>query len=137
MTDLPALTRDAIAESVLAADGPVLIDVWSELCLPCLAMAPIFEALAERFCSHGTFMQLEAPKNRMACVDLRVMGLPTILHYEGGTELARLTGDFNEADLAGFVEEALDIGDLNGRTSDGLRSDRSELPPNQNSKNRK
>lgn len=111
MSNLPALSRDTIEDSVLRAEGPVFIDIWGPQCAPCLALAPGFEALAERFQGKGSFLQLEAPKNRMACVDLQVIGLPTFLHYQDGKEVNRLTGEVSEADLTRFVEDALSVGE--------------------------
>jgi thioredoxin 1 len=106
MSNIAALTRDTVDESVLQAECPVFIDVWGPQCSPCLALAPTFEALAERFGDKGSFLKLEAPKNRMACVELGVMNLPTLLHYENGREVGRLTGEISRADLEKFVERA-------------------------------
>ena len=111
MSDLAALSRDTIEQSVMQADGPVFIDVWGPQCAPCVALAPTFEALAARFGARASFLKLEAPKNRMACVDLKVIGLPTFLYYEGGREVDRLGGDVDDEALRSFVERALDGGE--------------------------
>ena len=107
MSEIAGLTRATIDRLVLEAEQPVIIDVWGERCAPCLALAPKFEELATRYADLGRFLKLEAPKNRMACVDLGVIGLPTFLNYEGGREVARLTGAVDNQELEDFVEQAL------------------------------
>jgi thioredoxin-like negative regulator of GroEL len=107
LSEIEALTRDRIGDLVLAADQPVIIDVWGPECRPCIALAPTFETLSERFADQAKFLKLEAPKNRMACVDLMVMNLPTFLWYSGGKEIERLSGIIDADRLSEFVESAV------------------------------
>lgn len=102
------LTRDKITEWLVEADGPVFVDVWGPDCKPCIALAPTYDALASEYADKGRFLKLEAPKNRMACVDLRVMGLPTFLIYADGAEQSRITGEsLQPGDLQAWVSEEL------------------------------
>lgn len=72
------------------ADGVVLVDVWSPSCQPCLALAPHLEELAEQR-SELTLAKLEATSARRLCMQLKVMGLPTLLLFRDGEELDRVT----------------------------------------------
>jgi thioredoxin 1 len=102
------LTRDRIDDLVRNVHGPVFIDVWGPQCQPCLALAPTYETMAAAHGDSGHFLKLEAPKNRMACVDLRVMGLPTFLLYVDGTEKSRISGEsLNSRDLETWIETEL------------------------------
>lgn len=102
------LTRDKIEEWILEADGPVVVDVWGPECRPCIALSPTYEELAIQFGDRGRFLKLEAPKNRMACVDLRVMGLPTFLIYANGVEQSRISGEtLGAVDLQTWVTTEL------------------------------
>lgn len=108
MSHLDELTRDTIEDLLLKSEGPVFVDVWGTQCQPCLALAPTYEKLAARFGTKGRFLKLEAPKNRMACVDLRVMGLPTFFVYVDGSEQARISGEaISAVDLTEWVENEL------------------------------
>lgn len=106
--EIAALTREMIHQGALDAERPIVIDIWGPQCRPCLALAPTFEALAEQHRDQAEFFKLEAPKNRMACVDLKVMNLPTFLAYSGGREVARLSGEINANQLTAFVQEAVE-----------------------------
>ncbi|HVL98718.1 MAG TPA: thioredoxin family protein [Egibacteraceae bacterium] len=70
--------------------GTVLVDVWSEQCQPCVKLAPHLEQLAEEY-AELTVVKLEAPKARRVCMELKVMGLPTLLLFRDGEEVDRIT----------------------------------------------
>lgn len=82
------VTRENFADTV--ADGWVLVDVWGPACQPCLALAPHLERLATRR-ADLTLAKLEAPTARRLCMQLKVMGLPTLLLFHDGQEVARLS----------------------------------------------
>lgn len=88
-------TREDFWEKV--EDGMVLVDVWSEDCQPCVKLAPHLEQLAEEN-DDLTLVKLEAPKARRVCMDLKVMGLPTLLLFRDGEEIDRITDSDLDAD---------------------------------------
>lgn len=98
-------TRDDFWDTV--ADGLVLVDVWSPQCQPCLALAPHLEALAEQR-DDLTLAKLEAPKARRVCMDLKVMGLPTLLLFRDGEELTRISDpNLDAAAVDAWLDEHL------------------------------
>ena len=106
-THIAALSRDLIAPELLESGQRVIVDVWGPQCQPCLALGPTYERLAVGHGDQARFLKLEAPKNRMACVDLKVHALPTFLHYAGGREVSRLTGEVSADELETWVNEAI------------------------------
>jgi thioredoxin-like negative regulator of GroEL len=103
-TEVQDLTRDSLQKLVTEAEQPGIIDFWGPQCAPCLALAPVFHDLAS---SHRdmTFLRVEAPSNRMLCVDLKVMSLPTFLCLVGGVEVGRVNGDLLPEELTEWVHE--------------------------------
>lgn len=101
--DIGELTGDSYAELVAKSEKAVIIDFWGPRCVPCLALGPTFDGLAERH-PEMTFLRAEAPANRMLCVDLKVMSLPTFLCMVDGTEISRLDGQITAASLSEWVK---------------------------------
>jgi thioredoxin 1 len=99
------LRRDTFQELVAESPRPVVIDFWGPQCKPCLALEPIFHELADRFADEVEFLRVEAPKNRMLCVDLKVMSLPTFLFIKEGVEVSRLVGDSSSSELSHWVQD--------------------------------
>jgi thioredoxin 1 len=89
------VTSETYEHDVLAASRelPVLVDVWGPRCGPCIKMMPAVERIAEEYAETVRFVKLDSSQNRRLCVDLGVMGLPTLLLYRDGREAQRLTGD--------------------------------------------
>jgi thioredoxin 1 len=81
-------TKETFAD--LVASGLVLVDVWAESCRPCVALGPHMKNVAG---AHPdlTVVKLDASKARRQCMALQVRGLPTLLLYQDGQEVARIT----------------------------------------------
>ena len=73
----------------LVGSGLVLVDVWAETCRPCVALAPHMASIATSNPAL-TLIKLDASKARRLCMSLQVRGLPTILLFSDGQEVARI-----------------------------------------------
>jgi thioredoxin 1 len=102
------LTRDSYKELVIESRLPAVVDFWGPRCAPCLALEPTFLEIAGEFAGEMGFFRVEAPKNRMVCVDAKVMSLPTFVCVNDGVEAGRLTGDVSPAELRRWVREQRD-----------------------------
>ncbi len=88
MTTVAEATKENFAD--LTSEGTVLVDVWGPACIPCVALTPHVERLAEER-PDLRVLKLEAPKNRRLCIDMKVMGMPAFLLFRDGAEVARLS----------------------------------------------
>ena len=102
------LNRDNYEEEVLKAEEPVIVDFWGPQCGPCLALMPAVDILEEDFMGKIKVGKVNASENRMLCVNVRVIGLPTFLLYKDGEEINRLTGnDITEKDLYEIINQVV------------------------------
>jgi thioredoxin 1 len=81
-------TRDNFRE--LVAEGTKLVDVWGPQCKECIVLMPEVERIAEEL--ELDLVKLEAPKARRICIELKVMGMPTLLLLKDGQEVSRVGG---------------------------------------------
>ncbi|MDZ5648039.1 thioredoxin family protein [Nitrospirillum sp. BR 11828] len=79
-------------EKVLAAKGPILLDLWADWCAPCHALMPTVERLAKAFGPALTVAQMDMDANKSFWDRLAVRGIPTLLLFKDGGEVARITG---------------------------------------------
>ena len=98
------LTDAAFAAEVLAFPGLAVVDIWAEWCTPCRALAPIFESLATRYdtlsgqsagrdaSEQVRILKLDADANPEVVTRYDVRALPTVLLFQGGVVVERLTG---------------------------------------------
>jgi thioredoxin 1 len=87
------LDKNNFQESVLDAQGLVLVDYWSDGCEPCKALLPDVEALATEYEGKVTFAKLNTMKARRLAISQRVLGLPTLILYKDGEKLGEVTKD--------------------------------------------
>ncbi|TWB63689.1 thioredoxin family protein [Nitrospirillum viridazoti] len=79
-------------EKVMAAKGPILLDLWADWCAPCHALMPTVERLAKAYGTALTVAQMDMDANKPFWDRLAVRGIPTLLLFRDGGEVARITG---------------------------------------------
>jgi len=103
----PVEVDDAGLQSHLAmTDGPVLFDVWAPWCGPCRMMAPHFAEAARRLEPSVRFLKLNADQNQVPR-SLGVRGIPALILFKGGREIARHAGLVTSDQLERWVGEAI------------------------------
>jgi len=101
------LTDANFETEVLQAATPVLVDVWAQWCGPCRLMAPLMDWAAAEYAGRLAVGKLEADPNPASRDRLQVQGLPTLVIYKGGQEVARHEGAMAQAQLKAFLDAHL------------------------------
>jgi len=103
-----ALDKDTFETEVLQAEGLVLVDYWSESCVPCKALMPDVEVLSEQFAGKVKFCKLDVTTARRLAISQKVLGLPTIAVYKGGEKIGEVTkDDASKAGILAMLEKAI------------------------------
>ncbi|MFS6825936.1 thioredoxin family protein [Cyanobium sp. ATX 6F1] len=93
--------------AVLDQPGAVLVDVWASWCGPCLLMAPLMDWAATAYAATLSVGKLESDANPFSRDGQKVQGLPTLILYRGGVELARHEGAMAQPQLQAFLDAHL------------------------------
>jgi thioredoxin 2 len=92
-------------EEVLGSPLPVLLDVWAPWCMPCRAMGPILEDVASTLAGQARVVKLNSDQNPATAARLRIQGIPTLIVFKGGREVARMIGVRDRDALLKKMEE--------------------------------
>jgi thioredoxin 2 len=82
--DLERLVRDA--------DVSVLVDFYADWCGPCKVMAPVLDELAADRVGELLVAKLDTDASPQVSASMGIRGIPTLILYRGGSEVARQTG---------------------------------------------
>jgi len=97
MDEIESVTAETWEALVAKAPGLVLVDFWGPQCEPCLAMKPQLRAVMDAF-PEVKLYALGVTKARRLCIREKVLGLPALLLYREGKEIARHSGEDVTAD---------------------------------------
>lgn len=86
-----SVTDETFAQEVEQSEGLVFVDFWATWCGPCKVLAPRYEALSEQH-TDASFVKADTAVSRDSAIRYGVRGIPTIIAFRDGKEVARHVG---------------------------------------------
>lgn len=83
---------DDFFQRVKLAERPVVVDLWAPWCPPCRTIAPHLERLAETFDGQVDLWKINTDEHGDVSRALGVRGIPTLIAFRDGEEIARRVG---------------------------------------------
>ena len=94
-------------EKVLKSELPVLVDFYADWCGPCKMMAPVVEAMAEKYAGRLVVGKINVDDNMDTAQKYRVRSIPYMAVFKGGNVANSLLGAGGEAALEEVILSAL------------------------------
>ena len=106
LLDRPLAVSDANFAQVTAdTTVPVVVDFYADWCGPCKIMAPLLDDAARRRAGELLIVKLDTDRNPVTGQRFGIRGIPTLIAFRGGKEVARRVGAVPPAELEAFLNE--------------------------------
>ena len=109
MSNLKSVTEVSFEEDIISNKLPVLLDFWAEWCGPCKSLMPTLEKVSREYAGKVDFMKVNVDENASVQNKFSVRGIPTLILFKEGREVARSLGPKSATQLARFVDAQLGI----------------------------
>ncbi len=84
---------------------PLLVDFWAPWCGPCRMMAPEFARAAEALGTGARLAKINTEDHPKVSAKHNIRGIPTMILYRNGREVARQSGAVPASAIEAFVRQ--------------------------------
>lgn len=96
------INRESFAQEVLASKGLVMVDFYSDSCVPCKQLSPVLAELED----NGTAVfKVNIAYDAELCEEYEVQSTPTVLFFRDGAEVGRTVGFKSQTELEALINE--------------------------------
>ena len=89
---------------VLKSDKPVLVDFYSDSCVPCKRLSPVLFQIEEEYADSLKVVKLNINFDSSVAEQYKVYAAPTVVFFKNGIEQTRLHGLVKKSELIVAIE---------------------------------
>lgn len=99
------INKDNFQAEVLDSTLPVVVEFYSDSCIPCKQLAPILGDIEDDYEEQLKVLKVNVNFDAELAEQYSVMASPTILFFKGGKEVKRIRGLVKKPQLEEAVKE--------------------------------
>jgi len=101
------MNKEEFSEKIRQNSRPVVVDFWAEWCMPCRAMEPALKRVQQLYQDQVDVWRINTDEEPELARSLGILGIPTMIAYHNGEQVARRTGGQNEEGIKNMFEAAI------------------------------
>jgi len=103
------IDEQSFSEEVIKSSLPVLVEFYSDSCIPCKQLSPVLASLEEQFTGQIRVVKVNVNYEANLAQTYQIMASPTILFFKEGKEWDRVQGVMKKDALEEKIEVVLNI----------------------------
>jgi len=104
---VPEVGDRSFETEVLNCPVPVLVDFWAAWCAPCRMLAPVVEAIAEKYDGKAKIVKLNVDENALTSGKYNIRGIPTLLLFKDGEVKEQIVGNTTKDTISKMLDNHL------------------------------
>ena len=92
---------------VLNSPVPVLVDFWAVWCAPCRMLAPVVDAIADKYEGKARVVKLNVDENMITSGKYNIRGIPTLLLFKDGVIKEQIVGNTTKDTISKMIDNHL------------------------------
>ena len=100
-------TESNFEDEVISASEPVLVDFWAEWCMPCKALGPTIDELANDYAGKAKVGKVNTDESQSLSAKYGISAIPTVILFHNGQIKEKFVGLRSTQDFAASIDAAL------------------------------
>lgn len=92
MASVTEINAEQFDRDVATSPTPVVVDFYAPWCGPCRMLAPVVQALAQKYAGRARFVKVNVDDAPELAERFGISGVPTLLFVRDGEEVDRVVG---------------------------------------------
>jgi len=101
------ITSNEFTNEVLASPTPVLVDFYTDHCMPCRRVAPVIEEIESANGGAFKVVKVDAGTELQLAASFRINAVPTFILFRAGESIAQFTGERSKREIERWIDDAL------------------------------
>ncbi len=97
------VNRDNINQEVFHSSIPVILDFYSDSCMPCRVIAPILDDISNEYSNKIKVCKLNINEYSDVAEKYGVMAVPTLMYIKNGREINRTIGLIEKEEILRMI----------------------------------
>jgi thioredoxin 1 len=104
---IPEVGDGSFETEVLNSQVPVLVDFWAAWCAPCRMLAPVVDAIAEKYEGKAKIVKLNVDENALTSGKYNIKVITTLLLFKNGEVKEQIVGNTTKDTISKMLDNHL------------------------------